>query len=64
MPYIVNAIQMEEINPLVIFGCAGFVLAGAITRMKETFGKNLPNYVEEHKKMKEHKGSKESLLSE
>ena len=55
---------MEEINPLVIFGCAGFVLAGAITRMKETFGKNLPNYVEEHKKMKEHKGSKESLLSE
>jgi hypothetical protein len=66
MPYIVAYIQIEEINPLVIFGCTGFLVAGFITRMNETYGKSLPNYVEEHKNKKsvENIDNKESLLNE
>ena len=50
MPIIVNNVQIQDINPLIIFGFIGIIVAGFITRMKETYGKNLPNYIEEHKK--------------
>ena len=62
MPIIVNYIQIEEINPLFVFGFVGIVAAGFITRMNETYGKKLPNYIEEHKKKKSLE-NKEILLS-
>lgn len=52
MPIIVTFIQMEEINPLIFFGFFGILVSVLITRMNETFGKNLPNYIEETKKKK------------
>lgn len=63
MPIIVNYIQIEEINPLIIFGFFGIFVAGFITRMNETYGRDLPNYIEETKRKKSNE-NKDLLLGE
>lgn len=48
MPIIITFIQNEDINPLIFFGFFGILVTALITRMNETYGKNLPNYIEEN----------------
>ena len=45
MPFIVGALQVEEINPLVSFSVIGLFSAFCILNLKETFGEKLQDQI-------------------
>lgn len=47
MPLLVNYSQSNGINPIGLFGFLGIIIAVIITRMRETFGLEMPNYIKE-----------------
>ena len=46
-PLVVVSLQNEGVSSLVLFGSFGILVALLITRLKETDGKNIGDYIEE-----------------
>lgn len=46
-PIVVVSLQREGLSSLVLFGSFGLIVAILITRLQETDGKNIGDYIEE-----------------